>query len=499
MALAFLFALTFSLAIYRPLWAADDVARSVVKILANQQLPDLFKPWTRQSPREAYASGVVIEGNHILTNAHVVAFASQIYVQPYQSTDKIAARVVAEAPGVDLALLELKDDSFFQAYGSLPFAQQLPKAKDTVNVYGYPIGGQEQSVTEGIVSRIGYAGMNYSVSCLQIQIDAALNPGNSGGPAVSDGKMIGLVCSKIQTAENIGYLIPVEEIEIFLKDIADGTYDGQPAIQDVSFQTVENDALRSLLELGKDRSGVLVTRVQNSRPDFPLKPWDLITHIGEYAIDSEGRVRVHGDLQLPASYLVPRLAEGGKVAVTMVRNGVTQRLQVPVSAKSGRLIRFAGHEYPRYFIYGPLIFTAVTDSYIRSLSESQQAVLYMMLSGSPMVTRLTDLASFEGEELVGVVPPMFPHRVSKGYDLKVLAVVSHVNDVKVKNLVHLVEMLRDSRDEYVVFRFAGLMNETLVFRREEIEAAAEEILSDYGIRHQCSEDLRGVWEKRPPK
>ena len=49
-----------------------------------------------------------------------------------------------------------------------------------------------------------------------------INPGNSGGPALVDGKMIGLVFSKISQADNIGYIIPGEEIDLFLKDIADG-------------------------------------------------------------------------------------------------------------------------------------------------------------------------------------------------------------------------------------------------------------------------------------
>ena len=52
----------------------------------------------------------------------------------------------------------------------------------------------------------------------------------------------------------------------------------------------------------------------------------------------------------------------------------------------------------------------------------------------------------------------------------------------------------DIKDEYVIFRFASLTSETLVFRRQEIESATEEILSDNGIRHQCSKNLRDIWK-----
>jgi S1-C subfamily serine protease len=77
----------------------------------------------------------------------------------------------------------------------------MPRVKDAINVYGYPTGGTELSVTQGIVSRIEYTDYYYQATGLRIQVDAALNFGNSGGPAVSDGKLVGLVFSLIQNAQ----------------------------------------------------------------------------------------------------------------------------------------------------------------------------------------------------------------------------------------------------------------------------------------------------------
>ncbi|MBP7936900.1 MAG: trypsin-like peptidase domain-containing protein [Phycisphaerae bacterium] len=93
--------------------AQEEYRPSVVKILATRRGPDLVRPWTKQSPRQVSGSGLVIDGKRILTNAHVVGYTTEVYVQGFQSADKIAAKVLAAAQGVDLAVLSVDDESFF--------------------------------------------------------------------------------------------------------------------------------------------------------------------------------------------------------------------------------------------------------------------------------------------------------------------------------------------------------------------------------------------------
>ena len=157
---------------------APMVENSVVKVFATMRYPDPFKPWTKQAPNEISGTGVVIEGNRILTNAHVALYASQVQVQANQSGDKLPATVEFIAPGIDLAVLKLEDESFFATHPALVRAQALPAVKDAVMVYGFPTGGTSLSITKGIVSRIEFAPYNYPTSGLRIQIDAAINPGD---------------------------------------------------------------------------------------------------------------------------------------------------------------------------------------------------------------------------------------------------------------------------------------------------------------------------------
>src|ERR1700722_8277506 len=181
-----------------------NVANAVVKVFSTMRYPDPSRPWSKQAPTEATASGVIIEGKRILTNAHAVLYASQVQVQPNQSGDKISATVVAVAHGIDLAVLKLDDESIFNTRAPIARAPVLPQIKDAVLAYGFPAGGTSLSITKGIVSRIEFAPYGYSVSGLRIQIDAAINPGNSGGPAVAGDKMIGLAFSALNNAQNIG-------------------------------------------------------------------------------------------------------------------------------------------------------------------------------------------------------------------------------------------------------------------------------------------------------
>ncbi len=122
--------------------------------------------------------------------------------------------MLAIAPGIDLAVLQLDDPSFFDTHPPVARASKLPQIKDAVLAYGFPTGGSSLSITKGIVSRIEFASYNYPVSGLRIQIDAAINPGNSGGPAIAGDKMIGLAFSRLGgDTQNIGYIIPNEEVE----------------------------------------------------------------------------------------------------------------------------------------------------------------------------------------------------------------------------------------------------------------------------------------------
>ncbi|MBI2496619.1 MAG: trypsin-like peptidase domain-containing protein [Opitutae bacterium] len=479
--------------------AANTVENSVVKIFSTTRQPDPGKPWTKQAPREISGTGIVIEGKRILTTAHVVLYASQIQVQASQSGDKLSASVEYVAPGIDLATLRLEDEAFFDTHPPLKRAPALPQIKDNVLVYGYPTGGTSLSITKGIVSRIEFTGYNYPVAGLRVQIDAAINPGNSGGPALVNDQVIGLAFSHFTNTQNIGYIIPSEEIELFLKDIADGHYEGKPGLFD-GFQTLENTTLRAYLKLDKSVQGIVTREPFKRDPGYPLKQWDIITHIAGTPIDNEGMIKAGGGLRVRFAYLVQHALKDGKVPLTVLRGGQSLAVELPVSPDRPKLMPFLYGEYPDYFIFGPLVFSIATEDYVSTLSKaSANAIPALSSLGNPLITRRSDEPAFPGEQLVFVPSPFLPHRLSKGYGMPALKVVESVNGIKIRNLAHLVSLLRDAKEKFIVIEYATKSAETMVFPLAETLAATDEILNDNGIRAQGSQGLMAIWNAKPAK
>jgi S1-C subfamily serine protease len=481
----------------------SNLEKSVVKVFSTLRGPDPFKPWGKASPQEVTGSGVVIEGRRILTNAHVVEYASQVQVQTGQEGDKVAATVVAISRGMDLAVLKLDDDKFFDTHAAVKRSNQMPEITDAVFAYGYPTGGNSLSITKGIVSRIEFVDYDGNMGGLRIQIDAAINPGNSGGPVIAGDKMIGLAFSGLMHAQNIGYIIPNEEIELFLKDVADQKYDGKPILLDVT-QTFENPTVREYLKLDKSIEGCIIhlpyqPKAQASAQpaaNSALKEWDVVTHIGDTPIDNQCMVKLKPNVRVMFKYKVQQIAQQGAVPLTIVRAGKSMKVQAPVFSGRPHLIGDLRGGYPSYFIYGPIVFSRATLEYLSFLSNNAPALNGYAYNASPLVTLRGAAPTAEREELVVVSSPFFPHKLVTGYSNRFGSVIYSINGVPIKSLKHLVNVLRDLKEDLVVIHFDQRYGETMVLPRKAMVEETEGILSDNGIRSQGSADMMAIWNAK---
>ncbi|MFK7759408.1 MAG: trypsin-like peptidase domain-containing protein [Phycisphaerales bacterium] len=471
---------------------ALEIRESVVKIFATYRGADFARPWTKQAPQELSGTGFVIEGNRILTNAHVVELATRIYVQPPNSADKLRARVIGISQQMDLALIEIQKeterDEFHTSHTALTLSDELPSIGSTVQAIGYPVGGEQVSITEGVVSRIEYTDYNMDVQGLRVQVDAALNHGNSGGPVILDGKVCGVVFSGIEYAENIGYVIPAEEVHVFLNDIQDGSYDGPTQLHGARFQTCENPSLREYLGLSRDQTGIVYSRPSKDS-ELALQEWDLLDKIGPYDIDNAGMVTRSDDLRLHWRYFIRELEQDGSIPVTVIRDGGSMELDVAVTNSRDELVPWIGNDYPEYFIMGPMIFTPVRREHFFNLYLG-----YGIVDGSPVGLRMNDERDYEGQEYVVLAASFLPHSITKGYEVYGNPTLKTVNGQKIKSVEHLVEVLRDNEDEMLKFEFYDRSQESLVFNAEELMDSIEEVLEDNSIRNQGSDRFMDIWE-----
>ena len=464
---------------------------SVVRVFASIRLPNPARPWSKQNPVDVMGTGVVIEGKKILTNAHVVYYASEVKVQGRQGGDRLDAKVETIGNGIDLATLTLEDATFFEKRPPLPRAAKRPTGNAAVALLGFAVGGTNLSVTRGVVSRIDFAAFQDLTEGLRIQVDAAVPAGNSGGPALVDGKMVGLAFRRLGGAASGGYVIPNEEIDLYLDDVKDGRYDGKLRVSD-SYQTLENEALRAKLGLAKSVRGIMVRKLASGGPANPLREGDVVTHIARSAIDNEGSVEFEENLRLPFTALIPRLAKNGTIPINLIRDGKTLEVALPVTREDDRLIKPYHGQYPSFFVYGPLVFSPAIDDAVSFYMQNNPAAIL----GSPLGTRDRDREAFPGEELVVVTAPMMPHKIGRGYGDPFGQVIKDVDGIKIKNARHLVEVFRDAKGEFTTIRFCGEFSETLVFRRKAMEEATAELMSENGIPKRASDDLLPIWNAK---
>lgn len=471
--------------------AAEDPRQSVVKIFASQSPPNMLRPWEITPTSEVTGSGVVIEGGRILTNAHVVNYAQQIYVQPYETSDKLDATIEFISVECDLATLKLDAPDAMAKLKPVPLADQLPELKAKVNVLGYPTGGDTLSVTEGVVSRIGCAQYYYFASLLRIQVDAAINPGNSGGPGIVDGRIIGIVFSKFTEGENIGYLIPAEVIRHFLADCeADGSYTGFPVL-DINSATLENPAVREYLRLDKDVTGVVVHRIDHKALAETLKPWDVIKACDGIAIDNLGMVLIAPDTRVHWNWLPARKPPGSKVTLSIVRESKSLDVEVPTATTRDTVIQRMSTDRPTYFIYGGLVFSPATMELVYRGASRWLAML--AVQGRLLPQYMAAYRAAPDEELVVTCCPILPHKLTKGYGISPISVLTHVNDQKVRNLRHLIQLIKENKQDFIVFRFENENEEKIVLRPTDVSKFQPEILRNNNIPAACSDDLKTLW------
>lgn len=195
----------------------DAFSRAVVGV-ADKLRPAVVNLRMGRGMRGGSGSGVLFTPDgFLLTNHHVVQGHDKVRVRLNDGTE-LAGQVVGNDPWTDLAVVRTDGDSF-------PFAELGDSQKLKVGQLAVAIGsplGFESTVTAGVISALGRTLRSVSGHLVDnvIQTDAALNPGNSGGPLVdSRGRVVGINTAVIQPAQGICFAVPVNTAKTILPQL----------------------------------------------------------------------------------------------------------------------------------------------------------------------------------------------------------------------------------------------------------------------------------------
>ena len=463
----------------------DPLRKSVVKIFTTAQRCVPQEPWRLGPEENVSGSGCVLPGHLILTNAHVVS--NQIFVQVLKDGDtkKYTSHVVSVSHDRDLALLKVDDPKFFNGTKPVTFGD-LPELRDKISVYGYPVGGDELSVTEGVVSRIEVVTYSHSLrSLLGVQTDAAINPGNSGGPVFRKKKMVGVAFQgyNAAVAQNTGFIIPVFFVKRFLDDTKKGA-DQRVPLLGLFCQSVENDSIHSYLGLKRGQSGLLVSKtIYGSSSWGVIKENDVLMAIDGYPVANDGSIAIRNGERVNFQYPLGFHRIGDKIKVKVFRSGKIKILTLKLKGDA-RLVPFPRYDRkPSYYIFDGMIFTELDSETLSSLKSPDNEWVALYFSGLPSPER----------RRVVLLDHIIPHASNKGYGTEYSnLIITKVNGRPVADLKSLIEDFKKPVDGRHVVEFDEPrdLGTRIVLKAEGAEAATKEILDTNHIPGDRSADLK---------
>lgn len=296
----------------------DTVGRVSVHVVEFNWL----QPYKTPRQKEASGSGFFInEEGDFITNAHVVNQAYAIGIQISSMGQEIFDMTVK---GVsferDLALLQLSEhgkERIRSVLGEIPYLKlgdaDVVRRADEIMALGYPLGQEYLKSTVGVIS-----GKEHD----RIQMDAAINPGSSGGPVLNiDGKVVGISSSGVVSAQNVGYIIPVNELKLILNDLYTERLLRKPFLGVFS-----NPASIDLTEfLGNPLpGGCYIVDVYKGSPlhKSGVRSGDMIYEMDGHTVDLYGQMQVPwSEDRITLLDYVSRLELGQKISFVVYRKG----------------------------------------------------------------------------------------------------------------------------------------------------------------------------------
>ena len=300
-----------------------SISSSVDKVYSSTVIVVAYKDGKQISTGTGFVYKKDNKNAYIMTNNHVIDGADEVEVEFNDKSERIDAKIVGGEVYSDIAVLTIDAD---EASGVVEAGNSNEiKLGDTIFTVGSPMGvTYKGTVTKGILSgrerlvEVNLTGNTTDYYMKVLQIDAAVNPGNSGGPLCDvSGKVIGIISLKIvqDEVEGMGFAIPIEDALEYASAIEEGGDIDRPYIGISMLDLAEEYYLwqnRITIPDGVDE-GVAVLEVVDGSPAAKagLKKGDIVVKLGDEEISGLAEFR----------YELYTHDIGEKVSVTYYRDG----------------------------------------------------------------------------------------------------------------------------------------------------------------------------------
>ncbi len=424
----------------RPVSKADA---AVVRVNSTNQDYDFFRPWSKKNPRVFHGLGAVIAGNRVLVTAQLVANHNYVELERAESGQKTDARVVCVDYEANLALLEPNTDNFLAGVTPLDLIQDAAVG-DRVNVLQLESNDALIStpgpITTIEVARYQLEGTAFLVYRLSLPLQ--YKEGSFTAPVIKEGKLAGILMRYDPRAQSVDVL-PAPVIAHFLKDNADGTYQGFPRAG-MEYAPTRDPQLRHYAKLPVTGGGVYITEAVANGPAAlaGIKPGDVLMEVEGHAIDQDGNYEEPLYGRIAITHLLSTLTYAGQtVTAKLVRDGQPLTVEMTMSHKPPQ--DYVSEPYvidkaPRYCVVDGLIFEELSRQYLKEWGndwqkQAPQRLVYLDRFQSALVPT--------GRRRIVVLSQVLPTASNIGYeDLKYL-VVTNVNGKPVNSLDDLPKAL----------------------------------------------------------
>lgn len=381
----------------------NTYSHSVVRVIIYSNEFDFKNPYSKGKNIKASGSGFFIDKvGHILTCSHVVENASKVVVNiTSEGLKEFDVDVLGICPYFDVAMLKIRNFKVKHYLKLHSKTKNVVPSSESFAV-GFPLGQENLKITKGIIS--GQQDNFY-------QTDTAINRGNSGGPLILKGKVIGINAAGIDSADNIGFAVPIHKVALIMNQLKKPKYIIH--YPDISLHLDFQKTTKEIAKCVKSNcaGGVIVSKLYDTDlfKGSKIAEGDLLCKINSIKIDSYGNMdKKWMGQNMNIENMMSNIHLNSKVKLEYWKNGKHMKDHFTMTEYKQKIRRvFPQYEPMDYIVFGGIVFMNLSlnhftllgsDKYLMKDNRTESKVIIVnILMDSPIfqsqIFRVGDIVS----------------------------------------------------------------------------------------------------------